>query len=72
MSGEDIFRNFIGPDYRNITDDDDQNLSELHINSSKDSSMSDDDDSTPKVKCQAKANASESCEISQESNYNST
>ena len=70
MSGEDILRNFIGPDFRNITDDDDQYLSELYVNSPKDS-MSDGDDSTPKVECQAKANESESCEISQESNYNS-
>ena len=34
--------------------------------------MLDDDDSAPKVECQAKANDSESCEITQESNYNST
>ena len=34
--------------------------------------MSDDDDSTPKVKCQADANDSESYEISEGSNFNST
>ena len=48
-SDEDKIRDFIGPDYRDKTDDENQNLSELNINSPKDSSMSGDDDSTPKV-----------------------
>ena len=71
MSGEDLLRNFIGPDFRDLTENEDQNLSELHINSPKDFT-SDDDDSTPKLESQANSNDSESCKISQESNYNST
>ena len=71
-SDEDKIRDFIGPDYRDKTDGENQNLSELNINSPKESSMSDDNNSTPKVKCQADANDSESYEISEGSNFNST
>ena len=71
MSGEELLRNFIGSDFRDPTENEDQNLSELNINSPKDP-MSDDDDSTQNLESQANANDSESCEISQESNYNST
>ena len=70
--GEDILRDFIGPDYRDITNDDNQNLSELHINSQKDSSMSNDDYSTPKVKCHADANDFKNYNISEGSYFNST
>ena len=71
MSGEEILRNFIGSDFRHPIENEDQNFSELNINSPKDL-MSDDDDSTPNLESQANANDSESCENSQESNYNST
>ena len=71
MSGEDLLRNFIGPDYRDLTENEDNNLSELKINSPKDFT-SDDDNSTTKLESQANANDSESYEISQESNYNCT
>ena len=71
MSGEDLLRNFIGPDYRDLTENEDKNLSELNINSPKDFT-SGDDNSTTKLESQANANDSESYEISQESNYNCT
>ena len=71
MSGEELLRNFIGPDYRDSIENEDQNFLELNITSPKDF-MSDDDDSTPKLESQANANDSENCKISQESNYNST
>jgi hypothetical protein len=49
MSGEELLRNFIGPDHRVSIENEDQNFSELNITSPKDF-MSDDDDSTPKIR----------------------
>ena len=71
MSGEDFLRNFIGHDYKDSTENEENNLSDLNINSPKDFT-SDDEKFETKSETQANANDSESCEISQENNYKST
>ena len=71
MGSEEYLRNFINSDFGDTTENEDQNFSELNINSPKDP-RSDDDDSRQILDSQANANDSDNCEISQESNYNST
>ena len=71
-SDEDKICEFIGTDYSLEIKNEKQNPSELNIDSPKDNSMSDDDDYTIKVKCQAEANDFESYEIPSGSNNKST
>ena len=71
-SDEEVLRDFVGTDYGPEIENEKQTLSELNIDSPKDNSMSDDDDPTTKVKCQAEANDSESYKTPSGSNSKST
>ena len=71
MDSEEYLRNYVNSDFGNTTEHEDQSFLELNIDSPKDP-RSDDDDSRQILDSQANANDSDNCEISQESNYNST
>ena len=71
-SDEDKIGDFIGTDFSYKTENEKQKPFELNIDSPNDNSMSDDDNSTTKIKCQVEAHDSESYEIPEGSSYNST
>ena len=71
MDSEEYLRNYVNSDFGNTIEHEEQSFLELNIDSPKDP-RSDDDDSRQILDSQANANDSDSSEISQESNYNST